>query len=248
MLASGILGLGTGTLLGLLGGGGSIVAVPILVYVLGMETKSAIATSLVIVGLSSFLAAASHYRKDHVLVRTALLFGASGGAGSFLGAKIANTIPDVAQLMMFASAMAIIGILMLNQKEKSGSVEIRYGLRLPVVLSAGGGAGLLTGLLGVGGGFIIVPALTVVLGLPMKQAVGTSLLVIGMNSVVGAIAYGSQVQLSSAVIPFAIGTLSSAPIAGHFAQYIEPEKLKTGFAGSLLMLSTWMIARQIWGF
>lgn len=241
------LGLITGTLLGLLGGGGSILAVPILVYVLGLQAKAAIGTSLVIVGLASFFAVLPHWRRSYVLLRIALLFGASGAIGSYLGGVLAGGIPDQIQLIMFASIMTLVGILMLTTGRNSEAFQQQHSHQLYIVLAAGLGAGLLTGLLGVGGGFIIVPALMLVLGLPMKQAVGTSLLVIAMNSLVGATAYASHISFEGSVLPYAIGTIISAPVAGHFAHYIEQGKLKVGFALSLLLLSAWMLIKQFIG-
>lgn len=247
MFLDAFLGLITGTLLGLLGGGGSIIAVPILVYVLGLQAKTAIGTSLVIVGLASFSAVLPHWRRNCVSLRIALLFGASGAIGSYLGGVLAGGIPDQIQLIMFALIMALVGILMLTAGKNSEASQQQHSHQLSIVLAAGLGAGLLTGLLGVGGGFIIVPALMLVLGLPMKQAVGTSLLVIAMNSLVGATVYASHVSFVGSVLPFAIGTILSAPVAGHFAHYIEQAKLKVGFALSLLLLSAWMLIRQFIG-
>ena len=246
MLSSAISGLATGTLLGLLGGGGSIIAVPILVYCLGLEAKAAIGTSLIIVGLASLLAAWSHYRQHAVVVSMALTFAATGGLGSFAGARMAQLIPDSVQLILFAVVMALVALLMLRHKHpssESNSVEIN--IALPVVLAAGLGAGLLTGLLGVGGGFIVVPALTILLRMPIRKAIGTSLLVIGSNSMIGAISYASRLSLNLSILPFAIATLAAAPVAGRLAHYIPQERLKFSFAISLLVLSAWMLTKQV---
>jgi uncharacterized protein len=245
MFGGALSGIATGTLLGLLGGGGSIIAVPIMVYLLGMQTKAAIGASLIIVGLASLLAAWSHFRNHSVLISTALIFGVSGAVGSFAGARLAQHISDAAQLTMFAVVMALVALLMLRHRQpKIEMVDDVKAASLPVMLLAGFGAGLLTGLLGVGGGFIIVPALTIVLHLPTKKAIGTSLLVIGTNSIVGAISYGSSLNLTWAILPFALGTLVAAPIAGLLAHYIPQEKLKVCFAISLLALSVWMLSNQ----
>ena len=246
MLGSAFSGLATGTLLGLLGGGGSIIAVPILVYCLGLETKEAIGTSLVIVGMASLLAAWSHYRKQSVVVPTAIIFGATGGFGSFAGSRLAQHIPDALQLTLFAVVMAFVALLMLRHNQPSnGSDNYEIEIALPVVLIAGLGAGLLTGLIGVGGGFIIVPALTILLRMPIRKAIGTSLLVIGINSMIGAISYASQLRFNLSILPFAIATLAAAPVAGRLAQYIPQEKLKFSFAISLLVLSVWMLTKQL---
>lgn len=246
MLGSAISGLVTGALLGLLGGGGSIIAVPILVYCLGLEAKAAVGTSLIIVGLASLLAAWSHYRKHAVVIPTAIIFGATGGLGSFAGSRLAQLIPDSVQLILFAVVMAVVALLMLRHKHPSIESESdEMKIALPVVLVAGPGAGLLTGLIGVGGGFIIVPALTILLRMPIRKAIGTSLLVIGINSMVGAISYASRLSLNLSILPFAIATLVAAPIAGRLAHYIPQEKLKFIFAISLLVLSAWMLAKQV---
>jgi len=246
MLGSAISGLATGTLLGLLGGGGSIIAVPILVYCLGLETKAAIGTSLIIVGLASLLAAWSHYRKQAVVVPTALIFGATGGLGSFAGSRLAQLVPDVVQLILFAVVMALVALLMLRHKQPAIEADRDDPkIALPVVLASGFGAGLLTGLIGVGGGFIIVPALTILLRMPIRKAIGTSLLIIGINSLVGAISYASKLSVNLSILPFAIATLAAAPVAGRLAHFIPQEKLKFSFAISLLVLSAWMLTKQV---
>jgi uncharacterized membrane protein YfcA len=246
MLGSAISGLATGTLLGLLGGGGSVVAVPILVYCLGLEAKAAIGTSLIIVGLASLLAAWSHYRKQAVVIPTALIFGTTGGMGSFLGSRLAQFIPDVLQLILFAVVMALVAVLMLRQKQPATEADADDPeMALPVVLTSGFGAGLLTGLIGVGGGFIIVPALTILLRMPIRKAIGTSLLIIGINSMVGAISYASKLSPNLSILPFAIATLATAPVAGRLAHFIPQEKLKFSFAISLLVLSAWMLTKQV---
>ncbi|HEY9712515.1 MAG TPA: sulfite exporter TauE/SafE family protein [Chroococcales cyanobacterium] len=246
MLGAALSGLATGSLLGLLGGGGSIIAVPILVYLVGLDTKSAIGTSLVIVGVASWLSAWSHYRNQAVIVSTALIFGVTGSLGSFAGARLARFIPDTVQLALFATVMAVVAFLMLRHaKPADASVSDHPRATPSVVLACGFGAGILTGLIGVGGGFIIVPALTIFLRIPIKKAIGTSLLVIGINSTVGAISYASRLNLNGSVLPFAVGTVLAAPLAGRLAHYIPQEKLKFSFAISLLTLSAWMLTKQL---
>lgn len=245
MLGSAITGIATGTLLGLLGGGGSIIAVPILIYILGLDAKSAIGTSLIIVGLASLLAALTHYRQRAVLIPTALLFGATGALGSFAGSQIGQFIPDTIQLSLFAIVMALVAFLMLWHKQPTESKRGETSKALPVVLGWGLGAGLLTGLIGVGGGFIIVPTLTILLRIPIRKAIGTSLLVIGINSIIGACSYVTRLSFDFTILPFAVGTLAAAPVAGLISHSIPQEKLKFGFAISLIVLSAWMLTRQV---
>jgi len=248
MIAGLMTGIVTGALLGLLGGGGSILAVPSLIYALGMDTKSAIGTSLIIVGAASFLAALAHLRNKQVRLGTAFSFGASGGVGSVLGALAGKAMPDQVQLLLFALLMILIAVLMLRRQESTKPAVEAGRSRIAAIIGAGTGAGVLTGLLGVGGGFIIVPALTLVIGLPVKQAIGTSLVIIGINSLIGASAYGGYVRLDGNLIPFAAGALVAAPAAGHLAQRIEPDRLRSGFAYLLLALSVWMLAKQFLSF
>lgn len=249
MLSAILFGLATGSLLGLLGGGGSIIAVPILVYALGYDTKSAIGTSLIIVGVASLFAVVSHWRQRSVLPGVASLFALSGVFGSYIGAALAQGLDDVVQLMMFAATMAVVGVIMLKRSgDTESSIAVQAKAKLPLVISSGAVAGLLTGLLGVGGGFIIVPALSLVLGLPIKEAIGTSLFVIAINSLVGGVAYAGHLRFSGTVLPFAIGTLTAAPLAGHLSGRVPQNQLKSAFAWLLIALSSLMIFRQLLGF
>lgn len=248
VLLSTALGLITGSMLGILGGGGSIIAVPIMVYALGLEAKAAIGTSLIIVGAASLLGAIGYYRSHDVLVRTALLFGSAGAIGSYPGALLGKLMPDDMQLSLFACVMALIGVLMLAHPSKETKHSTARALKLSEALIAGCGAGFLTGLLGVGGGFIIVPALTLIAGLPIRKAIGTSLVVISMNSMIGAAAYGGSIRLENGVVPFVLGTIAATPVAGHFARYMHQDQLKTAFAITLLVLSAIMLAKQTFGF
>lgn len=171
----------------------------------------------------------------------------TGAIGSFAGAKIGQLIPDTLQLALFAIAMALVAFLMLKRdKPTETSAGNDAHTPLPVVLVTGLGAGILTGLIGVGGGFVIVPALTILLRIPIRKAIGTSLLVIGINSMVGAISYASRLGLHYTALPFAVGTLAATPIAGHFSHYLPQEKLKSSFAILLLILSAWMLLKQVW--
>lgn len=255
MILETFLGLLTGTLLGLLGGGGSIIAVPILVYFLGMQAKSAIGISLIIVGLASILAAFSHLIRGQLIFRAALLFGLAGIPGSFAGAWVAGFLSDTVQLSLFALLMLLMGILMFRQRSGShfnaSSSSKQRSNRLRALVTSGAGAGFLTGLLGVGGGFMIVPALILVVGLPVKKAIGTSLVIIGINSLAGALAYATaydtHMKLAGSILPYAAATIVSAPVAGYLAYYLEAEKLKRAFAGFLLVLSVWMLAKQTSG-
>ena len=162
-----------GLSLGLLGGGGSILAVPVLVYVAGVDVHTAIGASLGLVGATALVGGLVHARAKRVDLRTAVLFGGAGMAGAPLGAQFTHAVAPRVLMLLFAALMLTVGGLMLRGRVGSRPVAVRpHPLAAP---AAGFGVGLLTGFLGVGGGFLIVPALTLLAGLPMHTAVGTSL-------------------------------------------------------------------------
>ena len=180
---AGVIGLA----LGLLGGGGSILTVPVLVYVLGVAAKPAIAMSLPVVGLTSLVGAAAHWRLGNVRLATAALFGVLAMGGAFAGAKLSVFLSGAAQLVLLAVVMLAAAVAMLRTRRGDGrerskeTSPAQWSLLAPVAVAVG----VLTGLVGVGGGFLIVPALVLLARVPMRQAVGTSLLVIALNSAAG---------------------------------------------------------------
>ena len=179
-----ILSAAIGLSLGLIGGGGSILTVPILVYFLGVETREAVGMSLAVVGATSLFGAFLHYRKGTVNFSSAMLFGISGIVGAFLGSPLTHLVSPSILMLIFAALMFVVAFSMLWRKRNAKS-ETVYNVNLTKAIAAGFGVGILTGFLGVGGGFLIVPALVFFGGLPMKQAVGTSLLVIALNCAAG---------------------------------------------------------------
>ena len=194
MLALGlVLAALIGVTLGLLGGGGSILTVPVFVYVLGMEAKPAIAMSLPVVGITSLVSAGLHWRLGNVRVRTAIAFGALAMIGAFAGARLSVLVSGGVQLALLGAVMLAAAASMLRGGPTQAEHNVsRSHLRLvPVALAVG----ILTGLVGIGGGFLVVPALVVLAGVPMKEAVGTSLLVIAMNAASGFAGYVGTVRM-----------------------------------------------------
>lgn len=242
-----LLGLGIGLTLGTLGGGGSILAVPALVYGLGQPVARAVPTSLIVVGLSAAGGAFSHLRGGRVAWRTALGFGAAGIGGAFGGAYLNHLLPEPVVLVGFALLMAVVGTTMLRRPEgnPAGSDGPRTGYWLRA-LSAGAMTGVLTGLFGVGGGFLIVPALALLLGLPMPLAVGTSLVVIVINAVSGVFAhlgYGGFDPALSGV--FAGGGVVGAVTGGHFGGRIRAERLSRWFAYLVLAVAAFVLVQVL---
>jgi uncharacterized membrane protein YfcA len=244
MLALGLaLAAVIGVSLGLLGGGGSILAVPVLVYVLGFEAKPAIAMSLAVVGTTSLAAAVQHRRMGNLRMKPALVFGLVAMAGAFAGARLSVLLTGTMQLALLAIVMLVAAGSML--RGGSGHAEMRTPPKLTLLAASAGGVGVLTGIVGIGGGFLIVPALVVLARLPMREAVGTSLLVIAMNSAAGLAGYLGAVTLdwgfhAGFTAVAAAGALAGARLAARVPQHV----LKRGFAVFLLAVGVLVLYRN----
>lgn len=248
-----LLAIFMGLALGLLGGGGSVLAVPILVYALGFGAREAVAASLAVVGLTSLFGVAGHWKADHVRLRVALVFGPIAAVGAYLGARLAGFLSDSVQLSLFAMVMLVAAYFMFRngkivknggKASADGSVR-RLLLRFAV---PGTGVGLLTGLVGVGGGFLVVPALALLGGIPMETAVGTSLLVVAINSFAGFAGYLGHVE-----IPWGITSLFTAlaiigTVIGTFlSRYVPQHALKKGFAVLLVAMAIFILYENATG-
>lgn len=236
-----------GLSLGVLGGGGSILTVPILVYVAGFEAKGAIAASLFVVGVTSAVSVLSHARGGRVMWRTGLIFGAAGMAGAFVGGLLGGHIPGQILLIAFAIMMVATSVAMLRgrQKKGDGAAPVKHDLPLGRVLLDGAVVGLVTGLVGAGGGFLVVPVLALLGGLPMSIAVGTSLVVIAMKSFAGLAGYLTTVQLDWGVTlgvttAAIVGTLVGSKLAGR----IPEAALRKAFGWFVLLMGTFVLIQQ----
>lgn len=242
-----------GLSLGLVGGGGSILTVPIFVYVLGFDPKMAIAMSLPVVGGASLIGAMSHWKAGNVQLRTAGIFGAITMAGAYAGARIAVFLAGSTQLAIFAVVMLAAAVSMLRSARKDRRIAdvpspeprpVAFGLLIPVAL----GVGLLTGLVGVGGGFLIVPALVVLARVPMKQAVGTSLVVIAMNSMSGFAGYIGQVTLPwTFMLTFMAIAAAGILLGTRLIRYVSQSALKLGFAVFSLTIGALILVNNLRG-
>ncbi len=257
MLVLGVaLAVLAGLALGLLGGGGSILTVPILVYVVKLPTHQAIATSLLVVGTTSAAAVISHARGGRVMWRTGVLFGLAGMVGAFGAGRFARLIPAGVLLGLFGAMMLVTALAMLRGRRPptvssppTGAAQ-RSGdtreLPLRKVLTQGFLVGATTGLVGAGGGFLVVPALVLLGGLPMPVAVGTSLVVITLNSAAGFAGYLGSTTLRWDVAAYVTaaavsGSFMGARLAGRFA----PEVLRKGFAWFVLAMATFILGQQV---
>ncbi len=246
MLASSIaLFAVVGVTMGLLGGGGGVLTVPILTFVAGYGAKQAIATSLFVVGAAAIAGVVMHARAGRVRWRTGYLFGAAGMLGAFLGGNLAQYIPGTALLVLFAVMMGAGAIAMLRPRRAAEPGAPVRDLPPVAVLLKGGAVGLLSSLVGAGGGFLIVPVL-VVGGLPMHVAVGTSLLVISMQSFAGLASHLGHMSLDW---PVAIGMAAVAVgglvIGAALSGRVPQARLRRGFGWFLVVMAAFVLMQQV---
>jgi hypothetical protein len=237
-----------GVSLGFFGGGGSILTVPLLVYVFGLEPKHAIASSLLVVGAASSAGVAQHWRAGNVELRTGLVFGAAGMAGAYVGGRAGAYLDGALLLLLFAAMMVLTSVAMWRGRRAPTGAPPAQRAVGPLV-AQGLGVGLFTGLIGAGGGFLIVPALALWAGLPMPAAVGTSLFVIVLNTLAGFSGYASHVRVDFALI----AAVATAAIAGSFlgswlARRTDPNSLRRAFAVFVVAMATLIFVREtdIW--
>jgi uncharacterized membrane protein YfcA len=233
--------------LGALGGGGSILALPVLVYAAGQEPTSATATSMILVALSSAIALVPHARARRVRLRAGLVFAVSGIPAALLGGWLAHDLDPDLLLLLFTPVMAAAALSMLRSHQAPRASEPR-SWPVPgcvVVGIVGLGVGLLTGVFGVGGGFVIVPALVLALNVPMPEAVGTSLLVIMVNSLV---ALSTRLHADTVewgvVVPFVLAAMIGVAIGSRTADRVPADRLRRGFAWLLLAVATFSATRS----
>ena len=262
------LGLLVGLSLGALGGGGSILTVPALVHVLGQTPRAATTSSLLIVGITSLIALVPHARVRRVRFGQGILFGVLGTAGSFLGTALSTSVAPNTLLLLFAGLMLVVATLMLRRARRSvrhpndvldPANEPLITLRpfscacprVARVIVTASLVGLLTGFFGVGGGFVLVPALVLALGYGMPTAVGTSLLVIAVNS---ATALGARLTTSAAltseldwplITTFTVVAVAGSVLGGRLVARANPRHLTASFAVLLIVVALYTAASSL---
>jgi uncharacterized membrane protein YfcA len=261
------LGLLIGLALGALGGGGSILAVPALVYGAGQGVREATASSLLLVGLAALVGLRGHARAGRVRVATGVTFGVVGVAGSLMGSALNRRLDPDVLLLAFSGLVLVAAWRMVTACPTCTRVGEAREMRADVVATgagglrvrtrvdartallvalAGTGVGFLTGLFGVGGGFVIVPALTLVLHLAMPEAIGTSLLVIAINSAVAFAARAASTTIEWGVtIPFALAAIAGVLWGTRIADRIDATRSLRAFAVLLVVVATYSAARAI---
>lgn len=251
-----IASLATGLLLGIMGSGGAIVTVPALIYLLQVEPKSAIAMSLGIIAITASIAALQAWRQGNVNIRVTLTFGLFGALGTFAGARLGLVIPVVMQLMLFALVMYAAAWRMLNVQPPRRSVgalavgECESGdcSNFPYrrVASHGVTVGLLAGVVGVGGGFLIVPALVLLSGLSMKRAVGTSLSIVAFQSSAGFAGYAGAVPIDYPLLAgFTAVAVAASFVGARIGQRMDQQRLKQGFGVFLVLVATYILFKNL---
>ncbi|MGP1371568.1 MAG: sulfite exporter TauE/SafE family protein [Almyronema sp.] len=241
------LAIAVGVSLGLIGGGGSILAVPVLVYVLGLSPKAAIAMSLVTVGTVSLIGAIPHWRQGNVDLKIAAIFAPAAMVGAYAGARLAGLpwVSETFQLICFGLVMVLASLLMIRQHQPARSAlkpSQNHWLAIPI---EGLGVGLLTGFVGVGGGFAIIPALVLLGGVPMKTAIGTSLLIIAVKSATGFLGYLNQVTLDGALlVSFTLAASFGTLLGAYLNRFIDAKHLQKGFGYFVLAVAAFVLWRH----
>ena len=262
------LGFLIGLSLGALGGGGSILAVPVLVYAAGQDPKAATATSLLLVGSAALVGMVTHWRAGRVRVGVGTVFGLTGIGGSLAGSALNRHLDPNVLLLGFAGLVCVAAWRMLTgcpsctrvgetrelgqPGTSDGDTLTRHRVAghrveartIVIVLAAGSAVGFLTGLFGVGGGFVIVPALALVLKLRMPEAIGTSLLVIAINA---AVALSTRLATTSidwgVTIPFAVAAIGGVVTGGKVADRLDPKQSLRWFAALLVVVAAYTAIR-----
>lgn len=240
------LALAVGLILGALGGGGAILTVPILVYLMGQSPSSASAGSLVIVMLTSLVGALGHRRAGHVRLRDGLVFGGVGVVGSLVGSRASAAIQPAVLMTAFGVMMLVVAALMWRYRSgRSGGDGASRGV--PTLVATATGVGFLTGFFGVGGGFAVVPALVLALGFSMPTAVGTSLVVIVVNSIS---ALGARVMVGVSIdwpliLLFSVFGAVGSLMGGRVASRVAPRRLSAAFSVLLLGVGSYVLAMNV---
>jgi uncharacterized membrane protein YfcA len=249
-----------GLVLGLIGGGGSILTVPILVYLIGLNPVTATAYSLFVVGTTSLFGAFQNYRNKMVDLRTAIVFSIPAFIAVYLTRRyLVPAIPDslftifdfeitknIFIMIFFAIIMLLASISMIKTKKKDNSVgqEIKYNI--PLIIVEGVIVGVLTGIVGAGGGFLIIPALVLLAKLPMKLAVGTSLVIISAKSLIGFLGDVQNLAIDwTFLIIFTLLSIIGILIGVYATKFISGEKLKKGFGLFTLLMAVYIIYKEL---
>lgn len=237
-----------GITLGLLGGGGSILTVPLLLYGFRLSPEEAVTTSLLVVGVTSATALVSHAREGRVRWRTGLLFGAASMVGALFGGLGSSWLSPSALTLTFGAVMLVTALAMLRGRPAARPNTDPHGASMSLAKIAvhGVSVGAVTGLVGAGGGFLVVPALVLLGRLPMSAAVGTSLLVIALNSAAGLAGHLRHTMIPWAVaVPVVLAAVLGSLVGTQLTGRVRPEVLRRGFAWLVLAMAVVVLAQEL---
>jgi len=254
-----LLAICIGISLGLIGGGGSILAAPVLIYVMSVPAKSAFAMTLVIVGVASLIGAIPHWQQGNVNPKIIALFAPASMLGAYVGARLASLpfITSSIQLVTFGVMMLVASISMIrkgaNKSETSlDSADHRVahdehaGIPKWLAIALEGLAvGTLTGFIGIGGGFLVIPALVLLGNTPMKEAVGTSLIILALKSVTGFAGYFGHVPIDwNLLISFTIASSTGILLGSYLHQFVSAKQLEKGFGYFVLAVAIFVLIKR----
>lgn len=249
-----------GVVLGLIGGGGSILTVPILVYFLSVNPVTATAYSLFVVGTSSLIGAIRNIQKGLVDFKTAFVFAVPAFIAVYIARKyLVPAIPeevftvgdfvvtkDIAIMLFFALVMLVASISMIRDKREDNDENTEVSYNYPLIVLEGLLVGLITGIVGAGGGFLIIPALVLLAKLPMKKAVATSLLIIAIKSLIGFIGDVENLEIDwPFLLSFTALSVVGIFIGIYLSNFIEGKKLKKGFGWFVLIMGIYIIYKEL---
>ncbi|MFZ1807821.1 MAG: sulfite exporter TauE/SafE family protein [Cyclobacteriaceae bacterium] len=250
-----------GLSLGLIGGGGSILTVPILVYLFGVDPVTSTAYSLFVVGLTSLVGSFSHLKNGNVHLRTAVVFGIPSiitvySVRKFVVPIIPDTLFSIGSftltkplfvMVLFAMLMLLASVSMIRDTKKAEKEGDQIKYNYPLIFLEGFLVGGVTGLVGAGGGFLIIPALVLLAGLPMKQAVGTSLLIIAMKSLIGFTGdLGSEIQIDyKFMMMFSAFAIAGILGGAYLSKFIPGKKLKPAFGWFVLVMGLFILGKEL---
>lgn len=238
------LGIAIGTVLGVVGAGGAILAVPGLVAVMGLSATAATTSSIVIVGAAALSGAARRIRSKDIDIKTGITFSLLGFLGTLLGTRLVPLFPDRVLILLFALLMFAAAIGMWRNRVRNKEIT---SASWPLVILTASGIGILTGLFGIGGGFLIVPALVLILGVKVKLAAGTSLVAISMNSVIAfllrhqywhLVPWGSVLAFTGAAV---VASFMTAPLAAK----LPAKDLARAFSILVTVVALFMVTTQV---
>ncbi|MBF2067017.1 MAG: sulfite exporter TauE/SafE family protein [Calothrix sp. C42_A2020_038] len=251
-----LLAICIGISLGLIGGGGSILAAPVLIYVMSVPAKSAFAMTLVIVGVASVIGTIPHWQQGNVNFKIVALFAPASMTGAYLGARLASLpfVTPTIQLVTFGVMMLIASITMIRKGASKSEVPLEsivdYGKHsiLPKWLAIaleGLVVGIITGFIGIGGGFLVIPALVLLGKTPMKEAVGTSLIILALKSVTGFAGYFGRVPIDwNLLISFTIAASMGILVGSHLTKFTSPKQLEKGFGYFVLAVAIFVLIKR----